>query len=215
MSNFTEITETTYHHDELARLRGEVERLGALHSDAVRFAEAYKTRAETAEARVRELEAIRKEQANGTPDHTELVKLMYATIFGDGKSMGLIDCIAGYYGTCFEGKLAEIEARAKMKGYKAFYLSKCVEAEAGVRELEAERDPQAMTAAYMIGKADHTELVRELVEALGEAEAIVHDHINVLEEAKWTRHQAEEIILARTMSETIHQAIAKAKASGF
>jgi hypothetical protein len=56
MSNFTEITETTYHHDELARLRGEVERLGALHSDAVRFAEAYKTRAETAEARVRELE---------------------------------------------------------------------------------------------------------------------------------------------------------------
>jgi hypothetical protein len=103
--------------DELARLRGEVER-SLDDNEALSSKLNYATiRAETAEARVRELEAIRKEQANGTPDHTELVTIMYATIFGDGKSMGLIDCIAGYYGACFESKLAEIEAKAKASGF--------------------------------------------------------------------------------------------------
>lgn len=58
-------------------------------------------------------------------------------------------------------------------------------------------------------------LVWQLVEALDEAEAITLDHINLLENQGWTRHQADEIKMANTMLENMQNIIAKAKEAGY
>lgn len=50
--------------------------------------------------------------------------------------------------------------------------------------------------------------VARLREVLSEAEAIAIDHLNLLEAQGWTRHQANEIAITKTMLENIREALA-------